>query len=148
MKQFLKSRWMDFRVGHNTYTAFLIGVTNFLILTFNFIVLKLIPGLPDWFILVYLIAGATGYIPIAIFFGYWHIKTQARTEQTRYAEKNPYFVELRELAFTNEKEVARVVEGLIGISQALLQMNEGDGLRSEKIDVIFETVMQLYKSNI
>jgi hypothetical protein len=88
----LKKRWFDFRMGHNTYLGFLLSFVNFLLITYNFLVSQ-IPILNEIFpgILEFAIAGALVYVPVAILIGHVHNMKQLGTDQLMQAEKNPYF---------------------------------------------------------
>ncbi len=82
--------WLDGRIGHTTYLMFFLTFTNFIIISFNF----LIEGnsLLDEFLshmwefsLIFIAM----YIPISIFIGRWHRKTQLSTEMDILIESNP-----------------------------------------------------------
>jgi len=85
---FIKRRWLDFRNGHSIYLAFLLNLVNFILIVYNFAILK-IPlvstflNLPLFVLISFLI-----YIPIAILIGYWHKRNQYAVENEALLQEN------------------------------------------------------------
>lgn len=85
---FIKRRWLDFRNGHSIYLAFLLNLVNFILIVYNFAILK-IPlvstflNLPLFVLISFLI-----YVPIAIIIGYWHKRNQYAVENEALLQEN------------------------------------------------------------
>jgi len=79
--QFLRRRWMDFRVGHSVYLIFLLTFANF-VLIFHRLLIERVEVLDEIFSELWLfgIIFILFYIPVAIFIGLWHRRTQLRVE--------------------------------------------------------------------
>jgi len=79
--QFLRRRWLDFRVGHSVYLIFLLTFVNF-VLIFHRLLIERVPILNEIFSELWLfgILFILFYIPVAIFIGLWHRRTQVRIE--------------------------------------------------------------------
>ena len=86
--QFIKRRWLDFRNGHSVYLVFLLTLVNFILIVYNFAILK-IPfistflNLPLFIIVFFLI-----YVPLAIIIGYWHRRNQYAVENEALIQEN------------------------------------------------------------
>ena len=79
--QFLRRRWTDFRMGHNVYLIFLLSFANF-VLIFHRLLIERVEVLNEvfsdlWFFGIVFILF---YIPVGIFIGLWHRRTQLRIE--------------------------------------------------------------------
>jgi hypothetical protein len=85
-------RWFDFRMGHGTYFSLFLSFTNFLLITYTFLV-KEIPLLQTLFpsLLNFTFFGAIIYIPWATYVGHLHNTRQLQTDITVQADKNPYY---------------------------------------------------------
>jgi len=85
---YIKRRWLDFRNGHSIYLAFLLNLVNFILIVYNFAILK-IPlvstflNLPLFVLISFLI-----YVPIAIIIGYWHKRNQYAVENEALLQEN------------------------------------------------------------
>ena len=79
--QFFRRRWLDFRVGHSVYLIFLLTFANF-VLIFHRLLIERVPILNEIFSELWLfgILFILFYIPVAIFIGLWHRRTQVRIE--------------------------------------------------------------------
>jgi len=102
----LKRRWFEFRAGHNTYLAFILSFTNFLLITYNFLIGK-IPFLSDvfsnlWFFAVLLIFC---YVPLAVIVGHLHNKKQLSVDNEVTTRANPVTIEILERLARIEKKV-------------------------------------------
>jgi hypothetical protein len=96
-KSWLKRRWFEFRMGHNTYLGFVLSFTNFILITYNFFfsqipVLQTIIFSLWFFVLLFLFL----YIPIAIIVGHYHNHGQLETDSAIQVEANPYWKKLFE----------------------------------------------------
>ena len=79
--QFLRRRWTDFRMGHSLYLIFLLTFVNF-VLIFHRLLIERVEVLNEIFSELWLfgIIFIVFYIPVAIFIGLWHRRTQLRVE--------------------------------------------------------------------
>ena len=86
--KYLRRRWLDFRNGHSIYLVFLLNLVNFILIVYNFAIIK-VPGvsgiltLPVFVVLFFLI-----YIPTAILIGYWHRRNQYAVENEALLQEN------------------------------------------------------------
>ena len=86
--QYIRRRWLDFRNGHSVYLVFLLTLVNFILIVYNFAILK-IPfistflNLPLFVIVFFLI-----YVPLAIIIGYWHRRNQYAVENEALLQEN------------------------------------------------------------
>jgi hypothetical protein len=102
----LKRRWFEFRAGHNTYLAFILSFTNFLLITYNFLIGK-IPFLSDVFsnLWVFAILLVVIYIPMAVVVGRVHNKKQLSVDNEVTARANPLTMEIIERLERIEKRM-------------------------------------------
>ena len=79
-------------MGHGTYFSFFLSFTNFLLITYTFLV-KEIPLLQRLFpsLLNFTFFGAIIYIPLATYVGRLHNTRQLQTDITIQADRNPYY---------------------------------------------------------
>ena len=88
VSKYLRRRWLDFRNGHSIYLVFLLNLVNFILIVYNFAIIK-VPGvsgilsLPVFVVLFFLI-----YIPAAILIGYWHRRNQYAVENEALLQEN------------------------------------------------------------
>ena len=70
-------RWLEFRNGHNVYLSFLIGFSNFFLLSYNLLISK-IPFLSGLFsnLWVFVLAFGCLYVPVAVLVGRHHNHNQ------------------------------------------------------------------------
>ena len=114
-------RWFDFRMGHGTYFNFFLSFTNFLLITYTFLVNEvsllhtLFPSL-----LHFTFFGAIIYIPLAIYVGHLHNIRQLKTDITIQADRNPYLQKiLAELEEIKQKldfdktEIKQIVRAVV-----------------------------------
>ena len=86
--KYIRRRWLDFRNGHSIYLVFLLTLVNFILIVYNFAILK-IPfissflNLPLFVVFFFLI-----YIPAAILIGYWHRRNQYAVENEAMVQEN------------------------------------------------------------
>jgi len=86
--RYIKRRWLDFRNGHSIYLAFLLNLVNFILIVYNFAILKItlvstFLNLPLFVLISFLI-----YVPIAIIIGYWHKRNQYAVENEALLQEN------------------------------------------------------------
>jgi hypothetical protein len=79
----LRRRWYDFRLGHNTYLVLIISFSNFILISYRLLIER-IPFLQSlftdlWIFILFFIAV---YIPTAMIIGSWHRRTQLKVETT------------------------------------------------------------------
>ena len=89
--KYIKRRWLDFRNGHSIYLVFLLTLVNFILIVYNFAILK-IPALSTFlnlplFVLIFFLV----YVPIAIIIGYWHRRNQYAVENEALIQENWIF---------------------------------------------------------
>lgn len=82
----IKQRWMEFRFGYTTYLVLLIGISNFILIAYNFI-----PSLKNTidltlFTIFFFAIG----IPVATYIGHIHVKKQLPIENKASADNSPY----------------------------------------------------------
>lgn len=88
VNKYLRRRWLDFRNGHSIYLVFLLNLVNFILIVYNFAIIK-VPGvsgiltLPIFVVIFFLI-----YIPTAILIGYWHRRNQYAVENEALLQEN------------------------------------------------------------
>jgi len=86
--KYIRRRWLDFRNGHSIYLVFLLTLVNFILIVYNFAILKL-PFIPSFlnlplFLLIFFLV----YIPAAILIGYWHRRNQYAVENEAMVQEN------------------------------------------------------------
>ena len=86
--KYIKRRWLDFRNGHSIYLVFLLTLVNFILIVYNFAILKLpfissFLNLPLFVVIFFLI-----YVPAAILIGYWHRRNQYAVENEAMVQEN------------------------------------------------------------
>ena len=86
--KFIRRRWLDFRNGHSIYLVFLLTLVNFILIVYNFAIIK-IPTLSTFlnlplFVLIFFLV----YVPIAIIIGYWHKRNQYAVENEALLQEN------------------------------------------------------------
>jgi hypothetical protein len=88
-KNWIKRRWFDFRMGHNTYLIFSLTGANF-ILIFHRLFIERIPILAETFSNLWLFALVflAAYVPCALAIGHWHRKTQLKIDNEQYVRQN------------------------------------------------------------
>jgi len=106
---FLKRRWSDFRNGHGIYLAFLLGFSNFILISYKFFVSELFP-MHLWQFVVLFIAV---YIPGAIFLGHWHRKTQLPIEERLAWDYSPTHAKYQLLGWDNHLLMLTILDYLL-----------------------------------
>jgi hypothetical protein len=98
--------WYEFRMGHSTYLSFLLSLTNFLLISYNFLVAQ-VPVLKSLFssIVHFMIVCTLVYVPLAVYVGHWHNCNQLPTDLGVAGEKNPYYQSILEKLDKIEKEL-------------------------------------------
>ena len=86
--KYIRRRWLDFRNGHSIYLVFLLTLVNFILIVYNFAILK-IPVLSTYlnlplFVLIFFLV----YVPLAIIIGYWHRRNQYAVENEAMTQEN------------------------------------------------------------
>ena len=86
--KYIRRRWLDFRNGHSIYLVFLLTLVNFILIVYNFAIIK-IPALSTFlnlplFVLIFFLV----YMPIAIIIGYWHRRNQYAVENEALLQEN------------------------------------------------------------
>lgn len=86
--KYIRRRWLDFRNGHSIYLVFLLTLVNFILIVYNFAIVK-IPVLSTYlnlplFVLIFFLV----YVPLAIIIGYWHRRNQYSVENEAMTQEN------------------------------------------------------------
>ena len=86
--KFVRRRWLDFMNGHSIYLVFLLTLVNFILIVYNFAILKM-PTLSTFlnlplFVAIFFLV----YVPIAIIIGYWHRRNQYAVENEALLQEN------------------------------------------------------------
>jgi len=91
--EWVKRRWQEFRWGHNVYLAFLLSLTNFLLISYHFLIesLPIHLELSFWILIT-----VTCYVPLSIIVGHLHQTKQLKTDMVMATEVNPYFTQILE----------------------------------------------------
>ena len=88
--EWFRRRWLDFRFGHGSYLAFVLGFANTIMIGYFFLIER-IDILNELIsnIMLFIIIFVIIYTPVAIFIGRWHRKTQLRTEMLAFWDEQP-----------------------------------------------------------
>lgn len=108
----VKRRWVEFRFGHSTYLSFVLSITNFLLITYTFLVER-VPVLNTLFPHLWMFAavGLIAYVPLSVLVGFWHRKKQLSVDGALNAEVNPYTLEILRRLEKLEKMLENMEEG-------------------------------------
>ena len=89
--QWVRRRWNDFRQGHSIYLIFLLSFSNFILISYRLLI-EQIEFLGDFFssLWIFVVIFVIAYIPIAIFIGLWHRRTQISVETDLIMRNNPF----------------------------------------------------------
>ena len=90
--EWFRRRWLDFRHGHSTYLTFILAFSNTILIVYYLLIERITifsDYIPSIEIFALLFLGI--YVPLAISIGYWHMKTQMRTESIMNWQERPYF---------------------------------------------------------
>jgi hypothetical protein len=92
----INDRWNEFRGGHNTYLAFIPAFVNFILLTYNYVLLAYqVPFLKENLV-VYALLMVSIYIPFATLAGRFHNKKVLPNDGKIASGCNPYTKEMLE----------------------------------------------------
>ena len=107
----IRRRWYEFRMGHTTYLSFVLSLTNFLLISYNFLVSQ-IPTLKSLFssVAYFSVVFVLVYVPCTIYIGHLHKRKQLSTDLTVAGEKNPFYVKILEELDKIEEELHRNAE--------------------------------------
>jgi len=85
-KNFVRRRWVDFRLGHSVYLVFGLAFGNFILIFHRLFIERLGIELSLWqFFIIFVLA----YLPLAVAIGVWHRKTQVKVETEMMLKQNP-----------------------------------------------------------
>ena len=89
-EEWLRRRWLDFRNGNSSYLRFGFGFSNTIIIAYFFLIEK-VYFFGDWVVSIEIfgILFMLIYVPVSIIVGFWHIKSQSRTEVGTTMQENP-----------------------------------------------------------
>ena len=89
-KDWVRRKWWEGRTGHATYLMFALTITNFILISYRFLIEQsslfesLVSNL--WtFSLFFIIT----YVPVSILIGHWHRETQQKVELELKQLENP-----------------------------------------------------------
>lgn len=107
-RSWVKRRWLNFRHGHSFYLAFLLSLSNFLVITYTFLVSK-VPVLGSVFpsIVHFAVVSLFVYVPLAVLVGHLHKKKQLAVDG-----RMTYAVVLDELEEV-KRELKEIKKGLV-----------------------------------
>ena len=135
--KYIKRRWLDFRNGHSIYLVFLLSLVNFILIVYNFAILK-IPfissflNLPLFVVIFFLV-----YIPAAILIGYWHRRNQYAVEIEALLQENWIFawIALYQIRLIQAKTTAAEDEAVFNYLNIILtRTKKNDILKLASID--------------
>ncbi len=104
----VKHIWFEFRQGHGIYLSFIPSFVNFILLTYNFLI---VPNSSLSFlsnIVLYSVLLVALYVPCGVVVGRLHNKRQLPIEMTVQADSNPYW----KLLFTRLDCLEKKIEAL------------------------------------
>jgi hypothetical protein len=119
-----RRRWLDFRNGHSIYLVFAMTFANFITIQYKLLIDQ-IPSLAGIFdnIVIFAIVFILAYVPLSIFLGYWHRKSQWKVEQDALFRENKvgaimwmYVIDLIE-GNVSEEDKKMMKETLLGITR-------------------------------
>ena len=85
-KNFVRRRWVDFRLGHSVYLVFGLAFGNFILIFHRLFIERLGIELSLWqFVIIFVLA----YFPLAVAIGVWHRKSQVKVETEMMLKQNP-----------------------------------------------------------
>jgi hypothetical protein len=128
--KYIKRRWLDFRNGHSIYLVFLLSLVNFILIVYNFAILK-IPfissflNLPLFVVIFFLI-----YIPAAILIGYWHRRNQYAVENEALLQENWIFawIAIYQIRLIKGKTTPAEDEAVLNYLNSILTRTKKDDL--------------------
>jgi uncharacterized protein YneF (UPF0154 family) len=94
-KNLIRKFWLDGRNGTTNYFMLLLAMTNFILITYNFLIEditifnNLLPNM--W---IYAIIFASLYFPISILIGRWHTNTQLSVDVTMKMNRDPIYAKM------------------------------------------------------
>jgi hypothetical protein len=119
-----RRRWLDFRNGHSIYLIFVMTFANFITIQYKLLIDQ-IPYLAGIFdnIIIFALVFILAYVPLSIFLGYWHRKSQWKVEQDALFRENKvgaimwmYVIDLIE-GNVSEEDKKLMKEALLGITR-------------------------------
>jgi hypothetical protein len=107
----IRRRWYEFRMGHVTYLSFILSLTNFLLISYNFLISQ-VPMLKNLFssVAYFMVIFILAYVPLTVYIGHLHMRKQLPTDLTVAGEKNPFFVKILEKLDKIEKKIQETSE--------------------------------------
>ena len=121
-KNILRKMWWDGRMGHSSYLMFVLQLTNFLLIAYNF----LLEGneIFETFVTnlwVFVTITMILYIPISILIGKWHTDTQISVEMTMKMFEDPI--------------TAKMIKGLLNVQDGMINEEEIKEFREFLIEI-------------
>ena len=94
-KNLIRKFWLDGRNGTNNYFLLFLAMTNFILITYNFLIedITIFNNLLSnmW---IYAIIFATLYFPISILIGRWHTNTQLHVDVSVKMNRDPIYAKM------------------------------------------------------
>lgn len=136
-EQFFRRRWLDFRNGHSIYLAFVLTFINFILITYNFAVDRIVKTLPFLqgiadSLLAFTILFIVVYVPAAILIGYWHRRNQYSVENEAMLKENWVWawVMRYEIRLIQGKTTPEENEKMVNYLEMILKRQKKDALIS------------------
>lgn len=125
-KNFLRKLWWDGKTGHGTYLIFFLTFSNFILITYNFLLegseifTEFISDL--WlFGIIFVIL----YFPISILIGRWHTQTQISVDNTIKILEDP--MKAKMIRTLLDVQTGRATKGEIEeFRKEMLEVEKGD----------------------
>jgi len=122
----IRRRWWEFRQGHSTYLIFLLTFMNFVLIAYRLLIER-IPFVQELFpqLWIFVLTFVLVYIPLSIFIGNWHRRTQLRVETTINVLENPLLARMFRTMLdiqtgkASKEEIENVRELLLSIEKKL-----------------------------
>ena len=122
----IRRRWWEFRQGHSTYLIFLLTFMNFVLIAYRLLIER-IPFIQELFpqLWIFVLTFVLVYIPLSIFIGNWHRRTQLRVETTINVLENPLWAKMFRTMLdvqtgrASKEEIEKVRELLLSIEKKL-----------------------------
>lgn len=134
-EQFFRRRWLDFRNGHSIYLAFVLTFINFILITYNFAVTKIVNALPFLngiadSLLAFTLLFIVIYVPAAILIGYWHRRNQYSVENEALLKENWVWawVMRYEIRLIQGKTTPEENEKMVNYLEMILKRQKKDAL--------------------
>jgi hypothetical protein len=95
LKRFIQRAWFYFRIGYNSYFAFIVGAIQFLVLTY-YLFIDRFPQLAFMNLLLYVLIAVPSITALSVFVGYLHFRKlgAAQAEADISTITNPFIMKI------------------------------------------------------